>query len=337
MIDISIRAGAVHAAPVYMNKQKTLEKVAHLIMQAAGEGIQLLAFPEVFVPGYPYFINAYPPNASTVATYAAESVVVTEDLHDVQEVCAANNMTVVLGVSERMQGGHTLFNSVVTIDSNGTILGVHRKLQPTFAERFIWGQGSGFTLKTYQTAAGYRVGGLACWEHTMNNARQALIDQGQHVHAACWPALETMAGFEGVADVQIEALMKSHALSGQVFVLCASNFVDDTCLQWMEENLGPQDKVAVGGGWTAIIHPFCSVLAGPQRGSEEKLVTAEINLKDFDLVRMWVDATGHYSRPEVFKLQVDKSPRWRDDQDVVGPIPYPPEDWRLAAKDKEIP
>ncbi|ETS76530.1 hypothetical protein PFICI_11917 [Pestalotiopsis fici W106-1] len=322
MIDIKIKAAAVHAAPVYMDKKKTLEKVVKLIARAAGEDTQLLAFPEVFVPGYPYFINAYAPNASTVAAYAAESVVVAEDLHDVQAACARHKITVVLGVSERMQGGHTLFNSVVTIDADGTILGVHRKMQPTFAERFIWGQGSGFTLKTYQTAAGYRVGGLACWEHTMNNARQALIDQGQHVHVACWPALETMAGFEGVANVQIEALMKSHALSGQTFVLCASNFVDDTCLEWMEEKLGPQDNVKAGGGWTAIIHPFCSVLAGPQTGCEDKLVTAEIQLKDLDLVKMWVDATGHYSRPEVFKLQVDKSPRWRDDQDIVGPIPY---------------
>ncbi|KAK6203993.1 hypothetical protein LQW54_008566 [Pestalotiopsis sp. IQ-011] len=254
--------------------------------------------------GYPYFINAYPPNASTVAKYAAESVVVSEDLRDVQTICAYHKVTAVLSISERMQGGNTLFNSVVTIDADGTILGVHRKLQPTFAERYVWAQGSGFTLKTYQTVAGYRLGGLACWEHTMNNARQALIDQGQHVHVGCWPALSTMQGFEAVADVQIEALMKTHALTAQTFVLCASNYVDDTCLKWMEENLGPQDNVKAGG-------------------SEEKLVTAEIHLEDLDLVKVWIDASGHYSRPEVFNLQVDSSKRWRDEEDVVGPIPYP--------------
>lgn len=322
MIDVNIKAAAVHAAPIYMDKEKTLEKVVRLIARAAREGTQLVAFPETFVPGYPYFINAYPPNASTVAKYAAESVVVSEDLRDVQTICAYHKVTAVLGISERMQGENTLFNSVVTIDADGTILGVHRKLQPTFAERFVWAQGSGFTLKTYQTVSGYRLGGLACWEHTMNNARQALIDQGQHVHVGCWPALSTMQGFEAVADDQIEALMKNHALTAQAFVLCASNYVDDTCLKWMEENLGPQDNVKAGGGWTAIIHPFCSILAGPQRGSEEKVVVAEIHLKDLDLVKVWVDASGHYSRPEVFKLQVDSSKRWRDEEHIVGPIPY---------------
>lgn len=156
----------------------------------------------------------------------------------------------------------------------------------------------------------------------MNNARQALLEQGQHIHIGCWPALDTMEGFVGIANVQIEALMKNHALTAQTFVLSVSNFVDDTCLKWMEENIGPQDKVTAGGGWTAIIHPFCSIIAGPQTGSEEKLVTAEIDLKQIDIVKAYVDGKGHYSRPEVFKLQVDASSKWKDEEDIVGPIPY---------------
>lgn len=322
MINIKIKATAVHAAPVYMNKAATLQKVISLITQAAGEGTDLLAFPEVFVPGFPYFINAYAPNAGAVATYASQSVVIREDLHDVQAACARHKITVVLGVSERMRGGHTLFNSIVTIDTDGTILGVRRKLQPTWAERYVWGQGSGFTLKTYETKAGYRLGALACWEHTMNNARQALIEQGEQVHVGCWPALDTSQGFEDTANLQIEALMKTHALTAQVFVLSPNNFVDDTCLKWLEENLGPQDKLKAGGGWTAIIHPFCSIIAGPHTGSEEKLISAEIDLKELSIVKAFVDGSGHFSRPEVFKLQVDASSRWKDEEDIVGPIPY---------------
>src|SRR5699024_3605486 len=101
-------------------------------------------------------------------------------------------------------------------------------LQPTYAERIVWGQGGGATLNVHHMQVG-AVGGLACWEHTMNLARQAYIDQGEQIHAAAWPALSTMQGFEPVADLQIEALMRSHALTAQVFVVAASNPVDDTC------------------------------------------------------------------------------------------------------------
>lgn len=177
-----IAAAAVHAAPVYMNKAATLTKVCSLIASASSQSITLLGFPEVFVPGFPYFINTHAPSAPAVAAYANASVLIPDDLRDVQAACAKHGMTIVLGVSERMRspagtsfrdkkedglgGGNTCFNSLVTIDSDGTILGVHRKLQPTWAERYVWGQGSGHTLKTYPTLAGYRLGGLACWEHS---------------------------------------------------------------------------------------------------------------------------------------------------------------------------
>ncbi|OTA54204.1 carbon-nitrogen hydrolase [Hypoxylon sp. EC38] len=323
MINKKIKACALHAAPIYMDKAASLRKVISLISQAAVEDIELLGFPEVFVPGFPYFTNCYPPNAATVALYAAQSVEIPDDLTEVQAACATNKVVVVLGVSERMRGGHTLFNSIVTIDADGTILGVHRKVQPTWAERLVWGQGSGYTLKTYEPkGAGYRIGGLACWEHTMNGARQALIDQGQHVHVGCWPALDILEGFENVASAQIEALMKTHALTAQVFVLCPSSYVDETCLQWMEKNLGPQDKVKPGGGWTAIIHPFCSFVAGPYMSDFDLMVVGEIDLSQLDLVKAYVDGAGHYKRPEVFRLDVDTTQRWRDEPDVVGPIPW---------------
>lgn len=156
----------------------------------------------------------------------------------------------------------------------------------------------------------------------MNGARQALIDQGQHIHVGCWPALDILEGFEAVACSQIEALMKTHALTAQVFVLCPSSYVDETCLQWMEKNLGPQDKVKAGGGWTAIIDPFCSIIAGPYTSSQDKFVIAEIDLAMLDIVKVYVDGAGHYKRPELFKLDVDTTQRWKDESDIVGPIPW---------------
>lgn len=233
----------------------------------------------------------------------------------VQDACREAGVTVSLGVSERMAGGFTLFNSQVHIDSSGSILGVHRKLQPTYAERYVWGQGDGSTLSVWPVDAGsgrgsYNLGGLCCWENTLNGARQALIEQKQHIHVGAWPSLSTMKGFEDVANAQIEALMKTHALTAQVFVLTAANPVDDTCLEWMEKNLGKQDLVKKGGGWTAVIHPFCSIVAGPQTGAEERLVVAELDLNDLGHVKVWIDGNGHYKRPEILELKVNKKQMW---------------------------
>ncbi|KAI1650826.1 carbon-nitrogen hydrolase [Daldinia loculata] len=323
MLNKKVKAAAVHAAPVYMDKAASLRKVVDTVSDASRKSIELLAFPEVFVPGFPYFTNCYAPNASTVALYAAQSVVVPDDLGEVQAVCAKHKMVVVLGISERMLDGYTLFNSIVTIDADGTILGVHRKVQPTWAERLVWGQGSGYTLKTYEPkGTGYKIGALACWEHTINGARQALIDQGEHIHVGCWPALDILEGFEDVACLQIEALMKTHALTAQVFVLCPSSYVDETCLQWMEKNLGPQDKVKAGGGWTTIIHPFCSIIKGPHTGGKDMIIAAEIDLSELNLVKAYVDGAGHYKRPELFRLDVNTEQRWKDEPDIVGPIPW---------------
>ncbi|KAK3372206.1 carbon-nitrogen hydrolase [Podospora didyma] len=316
------KVAAVHAAPVFMYKAATIKKVVRLIEEAAADEIKLLVFPETFIPGYPYWIECYPPlkQVSALAQYADESVVVEnqgDDMRSIQDACRRTGVAINLGVSERMgSGGHTLFNSQVAIDGDGSILGVHRKLQPTYVERMVWAQGNGSTLKNWPVAAvgGYNVGGLACWENTMNGARQALIAQGQHIHAGAWPALSTMAGFEGVADAQIEALMKAHALTAQVFVITASNYVDDTCLDWMRENLGEQDLVKAGGGWSSVLHPFCAFIAGPHTGAEEKLVQGEIDLAQLGAVKVWIDAAGHYQRPDILQFSFDARPHWADEK-----------------------
>ena len=324
MLNLKLKIAAAHSAPIYMNKSGSLLKVIDLIKQAASESIDLLAFPEVYVPGFPYYINAYAPSAVAQTIYQKESVVIPDDLREVQVACREEGVSIVLGVSERMKDGYTLFNSIVTIDSDGTILGVRRKLQPTWAERYVWAQGSGYTLKTYDTTAGYKIGALACWEHTMNLARQALIEEGEHIHIGLWPALNSTEGFVGVATPQLEALMKTHALTAQCFAICASTYVDDTALEWMETHLGPlQGKVGKGGGWTAIIHPFCGVLAGPEEGCEERFVVAEVDLGEIAVVKAFVDANGHFKRPEVLGMSVDRSQRWPDEESIVGPIAAP--------------
>ncbi|KAF2995709.1 hypothetical protein E8E13_004155 [Curvularia kusanoi] len=313
------KVAAAHAAPVFMNKAATIRKTVALIEQAAEQDIKLLVFPETFVPGYPYWAECYAPlkQVTALAKYAEESVVVEpngEDIGAIQDACRRTGVAINLGISERVANGHTLFNSQVVIDTDGTILGVHRKLQPTYVERYIWAQGNGSSLRNWPLSLGYNLGGLACWEHTMNGARQALLMQNQHIHAGAWPALSTMSGFEQVANAQIEALMKTHALTAQVFVITASNYVDDTCLSWMEENMGPQDLVKAGGGWSSIIAPFCNYIAEPHTGGEEKLVQGEIDFAQLGAVKVWIDAAGHYQRPEILQFGFDARPHWADEK-----------------------
>ncbi|KAJ6601202.1 carbon-nitrogen hydrolase [Mycena vulgaris] len=290
----------------------TTQKVVDIIQQARSKGTTLLVFPETFIPrdcfipGYPYFIECYAPlkQVAAIAQYAERSVVIQGEeaieILAIRTACRDAGVAISLGISEGVAGEYTLFNSQLNVDTNGEILGVHRKLQPTYVERAVWAQGSGATLETYKFGDGYNMGGLCCWENCMQLASHALVEQDEHIHAAAWPALSTMAGFEATANSQIEALMKSHALMCQTFVICASNYVDEGCLTWMENNLGTQDLVTLGGGWSSIIHPFCEISAGPHEGTTERLVDAEIKL-------------GYLAAVKVLGLRIYKKSLWKDD------------------------
>ena len=303
-----VKVAAAHLAPVFMDSAASAQKAAEWIVLAGQQNIELLVFPEVFLPGFPYWINCYPTliQAELNTQYQQQSVVADgPEMAAIADASRQSGVTVVMGLSERRQVGRTCHNSAAFFSPESGLIGIHRKLQPTYAERYIWGQGDGSGLIAPDTPVG-RISALCCWEHTMNLARQSMIEMQAEIHAALWPSLSTMAGFDEIANLQIEAMMRNHALSGGCFVISASSPVTQTMLDFMEAALGPQDFLKVGGGWSTVIHPFTASLVEPHSGTEEKLVAVTVDLDDIDSAKLWLDGTGHYARPEILKLVVDR-------------------------------
>ncbi|NNM71442.1 nitrilase-related carbon-nitrogen hydrolase [Enterovirga aerilata] len=302
---VTFTIAAAHGSSILLDRAGSLAKACDFIREAGRQGVRLLCFPEAFVPGFPYWINLYPPGRQHGVhhLYWQHSVDVPDgDLAPVLDAARMARVNVVLGISER--AGGTMYNSQVFVAEDGTLLGRHRKLQPTFAERMLWGQGDGSTLRVFDMPVG-KVGGLICYEHMMNLARQALIAQGLQIHCASWPTFASTRGRGGAFDATVETLMKAHALTGQCFVVLAENPVTGQYLDAMEAVLGPQQELVPGGGFSAIYGPNGTCLAGPHTGSEERLVAAEIDLDAIARAKVLVDAAGHYARPEILRLVVD--------------------------------
>jgi nitrilase len=297
---------AIQAAPVYFDREASTEKACNLIEEAAQKGANLAAFGETWLPGYPFFYSL--PLFSSrwnqaVAAYIASGVEIPSPTTDrLCEAAGKAGIDVVIGLVERetrTQG--TVYCTLLFIGREGRILGRHRKLRPTLAERIFWGQGDGVGLTVYQREYG-RISGLSCGEHSMLLPAYTLMAQGTQIHVAAWPYPRHISESSSVKG---SLLSRAFSVQGNCYVIAvSSNLRPDDVPEPFQDLVSeqPDDQ-----GGSCIIAPGGDVIASAPP-KEEAIVTATVSLERVLQGKAVIDVGAHYSRPDVLQLRVNRRP-----------------------------
>ena len=309
---VTFKAAAVQASPVFLDANKTVEKAVSLISEAAGNGAQLVVFPEVFVPGYPYWNWITDPVTGSAWFDKLVRASVFAGGPEVAKICAAakaNACHVVMGINERSPVSlGALYNTLLFIGPDGEIIGKHRKLVPTWAEKLTWTGGDGSSLKVYSTDIG-PLGGLACGENTNTLARFALLAQGQLVHTASYISLPVAPKDYDMAEA-IKLRSMSHCFEGKLFTVVATSTVSDEIITEMEK-IRPDARALLerkSSAYSGIIGPDGREVV-PGLIDDEGIVYGEIDLGRCIQPKQMHDIIGHYNRFDVFNLTVNQVPQ----------------------------
>jgi len=300
----SYKAAAVIASPYLFDLKRTVEKSCDLIDEAAANGAKLIAFPETFLPNYPWWIWMAVDNVKKGELFRRlydESVDLQGQVF--QQLCSKakeHGVFVVIGINERAHG--TLYNSQVFIDENGQIVRCRRKLIPTGEERTLWGRGDGSDLFVLDTSLG-RLGALICYENIMPQSRYTLYSMHEQVHIANWPGNEMKSQPRDRTEM-IKLTSRFAALEGQMYVVASSSCLSEEEVSFyrdLDPNLG--GTLMPGGGVAAIYSPFGEVLA--EIVGEEGIAYADIDLDKIIDAKHILDTVGHYARPDVHQVLFD--------------------------------
>lgn len=305
----SIRVAAAQVRPVWGRAAKTAEVAAEWIGRAAAEGCGLVAFGETFLSGYPCWLSSTggaafnDPDQKAAYAYYLDMAVELEgpEVATVVEASRDHGVFSYVGITERGTGTATgtVYATLLAIHPEDGLVGAHRKLRPTYEERLVWGPGDGHGLRVHRGPGGVPVGGLNCWENWMPQARHAMYAGGEHLHVSVWPGSSRLT----------RDITRFVALEGRVFSLAAGTLLS---LEDIPDDFPLRDRLTAEAvsfdGGSAIAAPDGTWIVEPVSG-EEGLVVADLDLSMVGRERQNFDPTGHYSRPDVFEVTVDRRRR----------------------------
>jgi predicted amidohydrolase len=302
---MKMTVAVAQATPVVLDLTGCIAKACAWIRDAGRHGARLVAFPETWIPTYPLWCDAgtlgkwgHGPSKKIHARLLRNSLAMpSKELHELCRAAREANCAVVMGANEAGPTG-TIYNALVFISEKGEVLGRRRKLVPTFGERLVWGYGDAADLAAYDMG-GARVGGMICWEHWMPLPRHVLHAEGEQIHVAAWPHAR-----------ELHQLPSRHyAFEGRAFVLAAATYIPKSALPAdleLASDFADAPDVLLTGG-SAIIAPDASYVVEPVYDREELLV-AEVDLDRIAEEKQLLDVAGHYARPDLFELRVNRAP-----------------------------
>ncbi|XUW91142.1 carbon-nitrogen hydrolase family protein [Burkholderia sp. M6-3] len=312
-----VKAAAVQISPVLYSREGTVAKVVRKIHELGEKGVQFATFPETVVPYYPYFSAVQSGIELLSGTehlrLLEQAVTVPSAATDaIGEAARKAGMVVSIGVNER--DGGTLYNTQLLFDADGTLIQRRRKITPTHFERMIWGQGDGSGLRAVDSAVG-RIGQLACFEHNNPLARYALIADGEQIHSAMYPGSAFGDGFAQRMEINI----RQHALESGAFVVNATAWLDAAQQAQIMKDTGCGIGPISGGCFTAIVSPDGTLMAEPLRSGEGEVIV-DLDFTLIDRRKMLMDSAGHYNRPELLSLMIDRTPTAHVHERTVHPV-----------------
>jgi predicted amidohydrolase len=315
----SVKVAVAQVPSAFLDRERSIARACSVIREAGQNGAELVVFPEVWISGYPFWSEGWdskiPEWIDARVRFREAALVIPSD--DTDRLCRAAreaNAYVVIGCNELdpRPESQTIYNTLLFIGRDGTLLGRRRKLMPTFCERMFWGQGDGTDLFVLDTDIG-RIGGLICGENAMTLARAAMIAQGEHIHVAVFPGAFALHTGPRLQEADTSGLFWGHAAT-RAHAIEAGAFVVTACGVHAEEDV-PADfpyKGRMNTDWahggSAILAPLGVPLAGPEHGS--RILYAECRAAMIKAMKAIVDTMGHYARPDVLRLQVRRNDVW---------------------------
>ncbi|BCY29110.1 carbon-nitrogen hydrolase family protein [Flavobacterium okayamense] len=304
------KAATVQTAPVFLNVEKTIDKAISFVKEAANNGAKLIAFPEVFVAGYPYWNWIMTPvqGSKWYEELYKNSVEVTGP--DIKRLCLAakdNDIQIVIGINERGKSYGEIYNTNLIIDNKGIIIGKHRKLVPTWAEKLTWTSGDGSSLKVYNTEIG-PIGTLACGENTNTLARFTLLSQGELIHIANYISLPVAPPDYNMAEA-IKIRAAAHSFEGKLFTIVSCSTISKEIMEFLKPDVSNVEELLErkNSAFSGFIGPNGATIGEPLI-DDEGMIYAEIDLAKCIQPKQMHDILGHYNRFDIFDLRVNTAP-----------------------------